>query len=405
MDEKNNFADKRQTKIWNRVFVSVFLANLCLNLSKQMINTLIARYADVLGASAVMVGFVSSAFAISALALKLISGPVNDTFNRKYVLMFACLVMACSYIGYGLAGSVNGLVAFRLLQGAGQAFTATVCLALASDALPPEQFSAGIGYFSLGQVICQTIGPSVGLVLADFIGYRLTFFLGAAVMVGAAVLALMVRTPKQEKKKFHFSLSNVFASEALLPGIMMALLSCAYASVSSFLVIFAVDQGVSQNSIGLYFTVYAVMMLFSRPFIGKMTDRFGLVRTFIPALCCYALAFLAISVSKSLLMFLAAAVISAFGFGTCQPSIQTLCMKCVPKERRGAASSTNYIGDDIGNMTGPILSGALIGQFGYIAMWRLMIIPIVLVALLTILFASKIKRIESDFLKRNTSGR
>ena len=403
MSNNHSSTEKSPTKIWNKVFISIFLANLCLNLSKQMINTLVARYADVLGASAVMVGVVSSAFAISALVLKLISGPVNDSFNRKYVLMFACLVMACSYVGYGLSGSVNGLVAFRLLQGAGQAFTATVCLALASDALPADQFSAGIGYFSLGQVICQTIGPTIGLALAGVLGYRVTFFIGAAVMVGAALLALMVNTPNTERKKFQFSLRNVFAVEALLPAVMMALLSCAYACVSAFLIIYAVGQGVNETSTGLYFTVYALMMLVSRPLIGKLTDKYGLVKTFLPALACYALAFLLISVSKSLPMLLIAAVVSAFGYGTCQPSVQTLCMKCVPKERRGAASSTNYIGDDLGNMVGPILAGALAGAFGYTAMWRLMILPVAVVAALTLLFSGKIAKIETEFLKRNQS--
>ena len=394
-----------QTKIWNSVFISIFLANMFLNLSKQMVNTLIAKYADVLGASSVMVGLVASGFAITALLFKLISGPVNDSMNRKYVLMFAALVMAFSYVGYGLSTSVQGLFAFRLVQGAGQAFTATVCLALASDALPAEQFTAGIGYFSLGQVISQTIGPTVGLALVGAFGYRATFFIAAAVMAGSALMATMVKTRDDTvRKKFHFSFRNIFAPEALLPAVMMALLSMAYACVSSFLVIYATDKGINQTSVGLYFTVYAVVMLFSRPFVGKLTDRYGLVRTFIPALGCYALAFILISVSSSLPLLLTAAAISAFGYGTCQPAVQTLCMKCVPKERRGAASSTNYVGDDIGNITGPLISGALVTAFGYTAMWRLMIIPVALVAALTLIFSGKIGRIEKQFIERNKSN-
>ena len=394
-------AEAKKTKIWNSVFISVFLSNMFLNLSKQMVNTLIAKYADVLGASSVMVGVVSSAFAVTALLFKLISGPVNDSMNRKYILMTASFVMALSYVGYGLVGSVNGLIAFRLVQGAGQAFTATVALALASDAIPAEQFSAGIGYFSLAAVICQTIGPTIGLALTGVFGYRITFFIGAAVMVLAGVLALNVKVPKTEKKKFTFSVKNIFAVEAILPAVMMMLLACAYACVSSFLIIYATGKGIDQTSTGLYFTIYALMMLVSRPLVGKLTDRYGLVKTFLPALACYALAFVIISFAGSLPALLLAAAVSAFGYGTCQPAVQTLCMKCVPKERRGAASSTNYIGDDLGNMIGPILSGAFVTAFGYTAMWRLMILPVAIVAALVIIFRKKITRIETEFLAAN----
>jgi MFS family permease len=57
-------------------------------------------------------------------------------------------------------------------------------------------------------------------------------------------------------------------------------------------------------------------------------------------------------------------------------------MKSVPMERRGAASCTTYIGQDIGNLAGPALAGALVESLGYVAMWRIMIIPICLAILI-----------------------
>ena len=85
-----------------------------------------------------------------------------------------------------------------------------------------------------------------------------------------------------------------------------------------------------------------------------------------------------------------AAFVSAFGYGACQPSVQTLCMKCVPKEKRGAGSSTNYIGQDLGNLVGPLIAGSLAGRFGYAAMWRIMIIPVALALLIVLVFRNSI---------------
>ncbi len=184
---------------------------------------------------------------------------------------------------------------------------------------------------------------------------------------------------------------------------MMALMNCTYSCVSSFLINYAVRQGVNQISIGLYITVYAAIMLFSRPMIGRLSDPFSMLKTFIPALFCFAASFVVISIAHTLPVFLLAAVISAFGYGTCAPAGQALCMKCVSPDRRGTASSTSYIGEDIGNILGPILSGTLVTSFGYHSMWLMMIIPVGIVAALTIIFSRKISEIEHNFLARSKS--
>lgn len=394
---------KNNKTIWNPVFLSIFIANMFLNLSKQMVSVLITKYADSLGAGETMVGIVSGAFAVTALIFKLFSGPVNDRFSRKYVLMFATVAMAASYIGYGMSTTVSGLIVFRLLQGAGQAFTATVCLALASDSLPTEKFSSGISIFSLGSVICQTIGPTLGLGLADLFGYRVTFYMGASVMILATLIASQVKVQENTNhKKFQLSFRGFFAPEATLPAVIMMLLSFSFACIHSFLVIYAVKQGVDDTAIGLYFTVYAIAMLFSRPLVGKLIDRWGTVPIILPALMCYAVSFLIVSFSTTLGMFLLAAVVAAFGYGASQPSVQALCMKCVSRERRGAASSTNYIGDDLGNMLGPVVGGALASGVGYVYMWRFMLLPILLAAVTIFIRRKKIRNIEKEFMKNST---
>jgi len=66
-------------------------------------------------------------------------------------------------------------------------------------------------------------------------------------------------------------------------------------------------------------------------------------------------------------------------------------MKLVPKEKRGAGSSTNYIGQDLGNLVGPVIAGSVVQSLGYSAMWRIMIIPVAMAAVLVIVFRRKIQ--------------
>lgn len=386
---------KYTATIWNKNFISVFIANACMNMSQQMMNSLVAKYANHLGAAASIVGLVTSMFAVTALIFKIVSGPAIDAFNRKWILAGAMCIMATAYFGYSLSNSVPMLIASRLIQGTGQAFTATCCLALAADTLPPEKFGSGIGIFSMAQAAAQAIGPTVALTLVNAVGYNATFAIGGCIMLFAAFMATRVNTSKIEYKSFKITFDNVFAKEAVMPAVMLFFLAMTFCVINSFLIIFGGEQGV--ENIGYYFTVYAATLLVTRPMIGKLTDRFGLVKILIPALFCFAGSFMIISISDSLWMFLLAAFVAAFGYGACQPAIQTLCMKCVPVERRGAGSSTNYIGNDLGQLVGPIVAGALVESFGYASVWRLMTVPVGIAAVVALCFSGRIAEVEASF--------
>lgn len=388
--------EKENNKIWNAAFISIFVANALMNLGQQMVNSLVAKYADYLGAAATLVGFLSGLFAATALIFKIFSGPAIDSFSRKKILVLSMIVMIISYVGYGISDSVPMLIGFRLLEGSARAFTATCCLAIASDTLPAEKFGSGIGIFSLAQVACQAVGPTIGLTLYRYIGYNKTFLLGAAcVVLGAIATANMKLEEKKNTKKFKISISSIAAPEATVPALLLFLLSGTFFTVNSFLAIYGTNMGVM--NIGFFFTVYAGVMLISRPVIGKLSDKYGLVKVVIPALICFALSFYIISIAENLFMFLVAAFVSAFGYGAAQPAIQTLCMKSVPKERRGAGSNTAYIGNDLGNMAGPLVAGYVIEAFGYRLMWRIMIIPMVVAFVLLIVFKGRINIIEKNF--------
>lgn len=382
------------TKIWNPLFINVVIVNIAMNFGQFMMNTLISKFANYLGATSTVVGMIASMFTITALLVKPISGPAIDTFSKKKILCGAILVIMVAFITYGSAHSVGTIVVARLIHGCGMGFTASTCLALASDALPKDKLTQGIGYFSLGQAIVSAVGPTIGLSLVKVLGYNMTFFVGAAMMGAAAILAATMKVPPQtgEKKKLVISLSNMFAKEAIIPAVFLFFLAMSYGTISSFLVLYAQEErGVEQ--IGLFFTVNALCLLVTRPVIGKLADKFGIHKVLLPAFCMFALSLFMISISDSLPMFLMTAVINACGYGAAQPTIQALCMKCVTPERRGVGGSTNYIGTDLGYLIGPTLSGMLVSNFGYSAMYRFMILPILAACVVFFIVYPKIKAI------------
>jgi len=383
-------------KIWNRAFCSILLANAVMNLCQHMINALLPKYVDSMGLQATTIGMLMSAYTFTALVLRFVAGPVMDTYNKKYIATIAMIGLAVAYAGFGVSKSISMMMAFRLLQGAVMAFCNACCLAMASENIPKDKYASGIGYFSLGMVIGQALGPVVALELLGWMGYRATYFITAGLSIIATLMALLIKNSFTQTKKLVISFKSAIAFEAMFPSLLLALLYISISAVNSFLIVFAEKQGVTQN-IGLYFTVYALVMLLTRPLLGKLTDRHGLLKVLIPSLCAGIAAFIIISVSNALWSFVTAAVLAAFGFGACVPIAQTQTMKSVANERRGAASSTNYIFMDIGVLVGSNLSGLLVQSFGYSAMWNLMIAPLVFAMGASIFARNAISRVEKSF--------
>lgn len=404
MSKKQKESIAKSTTIWNPAFISICCINAFMNLSKQMSNSILSKYVDSLGAAATVVGLVSSTFALAALIFKFISGPALDSLDRKKIIIGAMIALGISFTGYSVSTTVPMIIVFRFLQGAAQAFTATCLLTLASDTLPADKFSTGVGMFALFETIAQAIGPTIGLWLMDLVGFQFTFVISAMLMFLSALVVVFYKQPSFVRtKKFKISFDSVIAKDALKYAVLLFVFNFAFCVVSTYLVIYAAGRGVTEN-IGFYFTLYACVMLFSRPLIGRMTDKYGVAKVIVPALCCFVAAYMLISVADSLPVFLLASFFSAFGTGACQPAVQALCMKCVPKEKRGAASSTCYIANDLGTLVGAPVAGMIVEAFGYTVMWRVMTLPIIFAMVFVICIRRDIRRVELEFKNISFSG-
>lgn len=384
----------RAHSIWTSAFVAVTAVNVVINLAQYMMIAVIPPYAASLGASAVAVGTITGAFAVTALAVRPLVGPVTFRVRANVLLAITVGVIAAAFTCYGLAGSYGVLVLGRLLHGLGMGLLAPVALVMASDTLPPGRMASGIGIFSLGQAVAMAAGPALGLALVDLVGYRATFFASAAFMALALVMALCMSSPAPaESGRLSMSWRRMVAPEALPAAVIIFFLAGAFAAVNSFIVLYGHSLGVAD--IGLYFTAYAVTMLLARPVAGKVADRFGPGSVIITGAVLFGASFALVATAQSLAGFVLAGVVSALGYGVCQPAVQTLALTSVERERRGVAGSTTYMGVDLAYLVMPVLAGAFVSSVhttgvtesdSYSLMFACMAVPVAL-GLLTFLWA------------------
>lgn len=392
---------KNSDTIWNPIFIGIFIANCCQNFGQQMLNTLIPMYANSLGSTAALVGFVSSVFSVSAILIRPFSAPASDSLSKKKLVVFSMGIILVSMVGYAFSTDVKMIIAFRLLQGIGKGICDPTCLALASNSLPENKLASGLGFYSAGMAVSQAVGPTIGLNLRASFGYRLPFVVGAFLMAAAVVSAFFVKEdPNERRLPFKISLSRIVAPRAVPITILTALMTITYACWNSFIAIFGASAGVTQ--VGLYFTAYAVVLIFMRPVFGKLADKIGLMKVMYPALVIFVLNTVLLAKARTTAGFVIAGIVGAFGYGALQPLLQTNCMQSVPRVQRGAAGNTNYLFTDFGMLLGPVIGGFAIDRMKsaglaevdcYSNMYLIMIVPIII----GIVYLTLVKKI----IKRN----
>lgn len=368
-------------RVWNSSFVNIFLAYFLVNVALGMSNNLSTPFAKSLGATPVVIGVVATGFTYGAIVFKLASAPAIDSFNRKLVLLGAVAVIAVAFVGYAVSTTVPVLITFRVLQGVGQAFTATTFIALAADTLPREKLAQGMGTFAIGTAAATMVAAPIALKVQEATSFRATFVIALVVLALGALAVLRIRLKPLPRKKFRISLTGFIAVEAIPPALMQLLFMLAWSCVFSFLIVFGMDQGLGSN-VGFFNTAYGLAVFVAAPLGGKLVDRFG-YWMLAPMMVFMSAALLLISVSTNLATLLVAAVCGAFGYGAAGPVVRSMAMGVVPKPRRGAASSTLFLASDVGQLLGPIVGGILATSFGYAVMFR--VVPVYLLLVVALL--------------------
>ncbi len=366
----------KKDTIWTRGYICALLANLCLCFSQHCVNSLISTYATFLGASAVLVGTISGLYFGVACAARPISGPTITMVNKKKLMIWVYAAGVLTNLIYAVAGSVGVFILARIIHGLQFAFVGSLGLTIASDSVPREKLGSAVGLYGAAVALAMALGPGLGIALRDWAtarwdaagGYTAVFLLAAFFMLLAVIPTVLLPDPgRPERGSLGAWYKNIVAKEALLPTVMMGLISMSSTMFNVYMVPYAETLGIP--NIAIFFTVYALVLLAARPIFGRLADRVSMEKVLVPSLIVFALSYVAVALGRSLAMMLVGAALAAIGYGAANPSIQTLCIRTVEPERRGVASNTQFFGMDLGYFLGPALGGFIVAGSGYSVMY------------------------------------
>jgi MFS family permease len=393
----NNESSER---LFNVNYVILFISNMIVSVSFSMVTTTMTMYLTGIGITTAFAGTIVGILSLASLFIRPFSGPLCDILNRKYLLMVSSSGIMIAMIGYGVTQYVPLLIFFRILHGVSFALSTTTSMALIADSLPKNKMGQGLGFYAAGQAIGGAFAPSLGIWLGQTINFTTTFSI-SGVIIGLSVLLLLrlkVKSPEKtegnRKLKVAFVPSSMFAKEVLLLALVAMSLSITKGVENSYIALYGVSLGLS--NVGWYFTVSAAVLFLARMLFSRIGDKHSAKTVFLFSVGMIAMAYgLLISArfTATLILLGCASALRALGMGILQPTVQAKCLKSVAPEQRGRASSTYYLGTDIGQSLAPIAGGVLVDACGYSVMFVAAFIPLVITSAIY-LIAEKRKALQ-----------
>ena len=346
---------------------------------------------------AISLTWVSTAYLLSSVLFLVPFGKIADIYGRKKVFLCGISVFAIASFLMTMVPSAPALIGVRIFQGIGSSMIFGTTMAILTSAYPPGERGKALGIYITSVYLGLTLGPFIGGILTEYLGWRSifainipiaafaillvlwklegewaecrgeTFDIKGSLLYGLALVTVMVGFSElpsagaialigigialalafirfEQRQQFPvlnlrlFSESRVFSFSSLA-----ALINYSATYAVSFLLSLDLQytKGFSAEYAGLVLIAAPVVQAAVSPVAGRLSDRFdpGVIASIgmgISALGLFSLIFL--SESTSILYIVVSLAILGLGFGLFSSPNSNAIMSAVEKRYYGVAS-------------------------------------------------------------------
>jgi EmrB/QacA subfamily drug resistance transporter len=173
--------------------------------------------------------WVTSAYLLAYAVPLLITGRLGDRFGPKRLYLSGLVVFTLASLWCGFSGNVQMLIAARVLQGLGAALMTPQTMAVITRIFPPDRRGAAMGLWGATAGVATLVGPILGGVLVDGLGWEWIFFINVPIGIVGFILAWrLVPSLTTHPHKFD------------IPGVVLS-------AVGLFLLVFGLQEGETYN--------------------------------------------------------------------------------------------------------------------------------------------------------------
>ncbi|WP_041782235.1 MFS transporter [Mycolicibacterium chubuense] len=406
------------------ILVSCCLSLLIVSMDATIVNVAIPAIRADLSASAAQMQWVVDIYTLVLASLLMLSGATGDRFGRRRVFQIGLTVFAVGSLACSLAPTIDTLIAARFLQGIGGSMLNPVALSIISQIfVGREERARALGVWGAVVGISMSLGPIVGGLLIETIGWRSVFWINlpicaAAIMLTAifvpetksttmrnvdpvgqglavlflfgvvyaliegpglgwtsprvvgiavvAALAFVAFLRYESRRQDPFLDLRFFRSIPFTSATVTAV--SAFAGWGAFLFMMSLylqgERGYSAMHTGLIYLPIALGALLFSPLSGRLVGRYGARPSLLTA-------GVLISVAATMLTFLTATTpvwqllvvfaVFGIGFSMVNAPLTNAAVSGMPLDRAGAASAVTSTSRQVGVSIGVALCGSVAG--------------------------------------------
>lgn len=415
---------KREPKAGNKwlVLMTVVMGTFMVTLDAGMISVSYPALVSSLNTDASTVLWVNVSYYLISTGILLTLGWIGDVTGRRSIFIMGFLVFALGLVFSSLSQGVIQLILSRLVQGVGHSMILATGLAILAKTFPASERGKAIGIDGAMVGLGLGIGPMVGGVILDTLGWQATFYtriplslagvalgwfflpddrrpagrlrvdyLGAATLFASmAAFLLMVNQGGRLGFGSPIAVSMAALTVAMVPafvlverrthqpvidlslfkngqfraGLLVQIFHFLAAGATGFLLSFyLIDAlGYSASKAGLFLTLLYSMRLFFSPFSGWLTDRLGYRLPSAVGIALLAIGILVLSrLGAEANPWLLAISLAIAGTGSAlfEPSNSSAIMGAAGHDRLGTASASVATGRQLAMSTGMAWSAAV----------------------------------------------
>jgi multidrug resistance protein len=350
------------------IFVTVFIDLLGFGI----IIPLLPFYAEHFGASALMVGLLSTSFSLMQFLFAPFWGRLSDRIGRRPVILIGLLGSALSYAMFALVDSLPMLFVARSLAGIAGANIPTA-QAFIADITTPETRARGMGMVGAAFGLGFIFGPAIGGFMSRW-GYAAPawFASGISLLNFLAALKLLPESrPSHLATQPREGRTEVFRRALTRPQLPLVLLVfflviTSFSSFESMFALFSERQfGFTAATIGYMFAwIGIVLTAVQGGLVGKVVPRFGEHRVVPAALMLLAAGLAAIPLSPNVPALAAAVALLAIGIGFNSPSLLSAISQLADPRDQGSTLGISQSLGSLARIVGPMWGGWVFDEFG-----------------------------------------
>ncbi len=221
MAEPTNALSHRQVMLaLSGLMIGLFIAAVDQTIVSTAIPEMVTDLGGIRYFSWIVVGYLLTSTASTPLW-----GKIGDLFGRRRMFQTAILIFLLGSMACGFAPTMFFLIAGRLLQGIGGGGLFALCFAIVGDLVPPRQRGKYIGYFAGMFAVAGVLGPLLGGVITDHIGWRWIFTINLPIgLLSLIVTSATLHLPSTRRE----ATVDIVGAPLLVVGVVCLLLACVW---------------------------------------------------------------------------------------------------------------------------------------------------------------------------------